>query len=108
MGKQGFREITQDADAVVTADAYSHLCKDRNLIERFFNRIKQFRRIATRRDKCAANVLASLKLACVRIWLRGHEATAQDSDRCRHRRTGASDVKRHCNPGYSRGVSTPF
>lgn len=49
------------------------LYKDRNLIERFFNKIKQFRRIATRYDKLAP---ASLKLACVRIWLRGNESTA--------------------------------
>ncbi len=52
------------------------LYRDRNLIERFFNKIKQFRRIATRYDKLAENFLASLKLACVRIWLRGNESTA--------------------------------
>ena len=48
----------------------------RNLIERFFNRIKHYRRIATRYDKLAENFLASLKLACVRIWLRDNESTA--------------------------------
>ena len=53
-----------------------HLYRDRNLIERFSNRIKQFRRVATRYDKLAENVLASLKLARVRIWLRGNESTA--------------------------------
>ncbi len=53
-----------------------HLYRDRSLIERFFNKIKQFRRIATRYDKLAENFLASLKLACVRIWLRGNESTA--------------------------------
>lgn len=53
-----------------------HLYRDRNLIERFFNKIKQFRRVATRYDKLAENFLASLKLACVRIWLRGNESTA--------------------------------
>jgi len=30
---------------------------DRNLIERFFNKIKQCRRVATRYDKLAANYL---------------------------------------------------
>lgn len=44
--------------------------KARNLIERFFNKIKHFRRIATRYDKLAENFLAALKLAAVRIWLR--------------------------------------
>ncbi len=34
-----------------------HLYKDRNLVERFFNRIKQFRRIATRYEKLARNYL---------------------------------------------------
>jgi transposase len=47
-----------------------HLYKARNLVERFFNRIKQFRRIATRYDKLAENFLAAVKLASIRIWLR--------------------------------------
>jgi transposase len=42
----------------------------RNLVERFFNKIKQCRRIATRYDKLAANYLAFVKLAAIRIWLR--------------------------------------
>jgi len=53
-----------------------HLYKARNLVERFFNKIKQFRRIATRFDKTAENFLAAVKLASVRIWLRGNESTA--------------------------------
>jgi transposase len=47
-----------------------HLYKARNLVERFFNRIKQFRRIATRYDKLAENFLAAVKLPAVRVWLR--------------------------------------
>jgi transposase len=53
-----------------------HLYKARNLVERFFNKIKQFRRIATRFDKTAENFLAAVKLASIRIWLRGNESTA--------------------------------
>jgi transposase len=53
-----------------------HLYKDRNRVERFFNRIKQFRRIATRFDKTAENFLAAVKLVSVRVWLRGNESTA--------------------------------
>ena len=49
---------------------------DRNLIERFFNKIKQCRRVATRYDKLAANYLAFVKLACIRLWLRVYECTA--------------------------------
>src|SRR5215213_11929252 len=47
-----------------------HLYKARNLIERFFNKIKYFRRIATRYDKLAENYAAALKLVAVRIWVR--------------------------------------
>ena len=46
-----------------------------NLVERFFNRIKQCRRVATRYDKLAANYLAFIKLAAIRIWLRAYEST---------------------------------
>jgi transposase len=47
----------------------------RNLVERFFNKIKQCRRIATRYDKLAANCLAFIKLASIRLWLRTYEST---------------------------------
>ncbi len=46
----------------------------RNLVERFFNKIKQCRRVATRYDKLAANYLALIKLASIRIWLRAYES----------------------------------
>jgi transposase len=52
-----------------------HLYRARNLIERFFNKIDQYRRVATRYDKLAANYLAFVKLASIRIWLRAHEST---------------------------------
>ncbi len=47
-----------------------YLYRSRNLVERFFNKLKQCRRIATRYDKLAANYLAFTKLASIRIWLR--------------------------------------
>ena len=53
-----------------------YLYRDRNLVERFFNKIKQCRRVATRYDKLAANYLAFVKLACIRLWLRVYESTA--------------------------------
>jgi transposase len=46
----------------------SWLYRQRNLVERFFNRIKQFRGIATRYDKDAANYLAAIKLICACLW----------------------------------------
>ena len=52
-----------------------YLYRARNLVERFFNRIKQCRRIATRYDKLAANYLAFIQLASIRLWLRVNEYT---------------------------------
>jgi transposase len=42
--------------------------KQRDLIERFFNRIKHFRGLATRYDHSPDNFLAALKLAAIRFW----------------------------------------
>ena len=50
--------------------------KKRNLIERCFNKLKQFRHIATRYDRSAFNYLAMAKLASIRLWLRFNESTA--------------------------------
>ena len=52
------------------------LYRDRNLIERFFNKIKYFRRVATRYDKLPSAFLAMIKLASIRLWLRFYESTA--------------------------------
>ncbi len=53
-----------------------YLYRARNLVERFFSKIKHFRRIATRYDKLAENYMAMIKLASIRIWLRYYESTA--------------------------------
>jgi transposase len=42
---------------------------DRNRVERCVNRLKQFRRVATRYEKRACNYLAMVKLAAALIWL---------------------------------------
>ena len=42
--------------------------RQRNQVERFFNRIKQFRGIATRYDKRPENYLAAVKLIATHIW----------------------------------------
>ncbi len=51
-----------------------HLYKARNLIERFFNKLKHFRAVATRYDKHPENYLAMVKLASIRIWMRFNES----------------------------------
>jgi transposase len=50
------------------------LYRRRNLIERFFNKLKHSRAIATRFEKHDANYLALVKLAAARIWMRFYES----------------------------------
>jgi len=45
------------------------LYRERDLIERFFNQLKDFRAIATRYDKLPRNFLASVQLAAITIML---------------------------------------
>ena len=47
-----------------------HLYKERHLIETFFNKIKEYRKIATRYDKLAEVFAAFVCLAASLIWLR--------------------------------------
>jgi putative transposase len=47
-----------------------NLYADRNKIERFFNHLKAYRRIATRYDKTASSFLAFVHVACALLWLR--------------------------------------
>ncbi len=48
-------------------DRYAY--RERHLIECLFNRLKQFRRIATRYEKLARNFLSMLSLATAYVWL---------------------------------------
>jgi transposase len=44
--------------------------KDRNLGERFWSKVKQFRRVATRYEKTARNFLAFVQVASIMVLLR--------------------------------------
>jgi transposase len=46
------------------------LYKERNRVERFFSRIKQCRRIATRYDKLAHTFMGFVVLASIMLWLK--------------------------------------
>jgi putative transposase len=46
------------------------LYKERNRVERFFSKLKQFRRVATRYDKLLANFLGFVTLAAIALLLR--------------------------------------
>jgi transposase len=65
-------KITRSEDVNFSKRLY----KQRNLIERFFNKLKQFRHICTRFDRLALNYLAMAKLASIRLWLRHYESAA--------------------------------
>ncbi|QQX92761.1 transposase (plasmid) [Gluconobacter sphaericus] len=43
--------------------------RDRNRIERMFNRLKQMRRIATRYDKTALSFMSFLNIAAAKFWI---------------------------------------
>lgn len=46
------------------------LYEERSLIERFFNRLKQFPRVTIRYDKLLNNFLGFVKIAAIAIWRR--------------------------------------
>jgi len=80
----GLREMLQSRGATANVKPMPHrlnppafdkrLYRKRNLVERFFNKLKHLRAIATRYDKRDDNYLASVKLASIRIWLRFNES----------------------------------
>ena len=59
-------ETQSDLKRPYDADLY----KQRNIIERFFSKLKPFRRVATRYDKLLANFMGFVKLAAIAIWLK--------------------------------------
>ena len=46
------------------------LYKERNIVERLFNKLKHFRRVATRYDKTAIAFLAFIHIASICLWLK--------------------------------------
>lgn len=66
------------AEAVIPARAFrkdptphdKDLYKERHLVECFINKIKHFRRVATRYDKTATAYLAFVAIASFMVWLR--------------------------------------
>ncbi|MBP9693726.1 MAG: transposase [Alphaproteobacteria bacterium] len=46
------------------------LYKERNQIERMFNKMKHFRRVATRYDKLAVSHMAFVLLSAIYLWLK--------------------------------------
>jgi transposase len=51
-------------------DGYDRtLYRERNVVERTINRLKRYRRIATRYEKLASNYQAMITIACVLEWI---------------------------------------
>jgi transposase len=59
-------QTNRKVQRVIDRDRY----KDRNLVERFWAKLKQYRRVATRYEKTARNFLAMVHVASIMILLR--------------------------------------
>ena len=57
-------KIASDGRSPLNRDAY----RNRNVVERCFGRLKEYRRIATGYNKTARNYLAMVKLGCIRLF----------------------------------------
>ena len=71
----GEAHIPTQRDRKVQRSVDPHPYRQRNLIERFFCKLKHFRRVATRFDKLARNFLAAVLIASTKLWLRAYEST---------------------------------
>lgn len=71
----GKAHIPTQRDRKVQRSVDRAIYRQRNLVERFFCKLKHFRRIATRYDKLARNFLAAVALASARLWMRSYEST---------------------------------
>jgi transposase len=72
----GRGHIPTQRDRKVQRSVDPAIYRQRNLVERFFNKLKHFRKIATRYEKSARNYLAAVLIACFRIWARHYESAS--------------------------------
>jgi transposase len=66
------RQIHRKKSFIFSAFLYRY----RNLIERFFGKMKHARGLATRYEKRADNFLAAIKLFSTRLWIAANKSTA--------------------------------
>lgn len=67
--KRGIRAVIARKDNEPRAGAFDkEAYRQRNLVERLINRLKQFRRVATRYEKRAINYRAMLTIAAIVLW----------------------------------------
>ncbi len=72
----GRGHIPTQRDRKVQRSVDPAIYRQRNLVERFFNKLKHFRKIATRYEKSARNYLAATLIACTRLWARHYESAS--------------------------------
>lgn len=72
--KGGSAHIPTQKDRKVQRSVDPALYRQRNLVERFFCKLKHFRRVATRFDKLARNFLTAVLITSARLWLRHYES----------------------------------
>ena len=66
----GEPEIPTKRNRLVQHSVNRTLYATRNRIERFFNKLKNSRRVATRYDHTASSFLGFAKLAAIKLWIR--------------------------------------
>lgn len=69
-GKNAKAVIPQKVNRKTQRNFDRYHYRNRNLIERFFARLKQFRRVATRYDKLASRFASFIALVASVLWLR--------------------------------------
>jgi transposase len=62
--------IPPKKNRIIQREYDKDLYKERNLVERLFNKLKNFRRVATRYDKLASSFMDFINIAAICIWLR--------------------------------------
>ena len=72
----GRGHIPTQRDRKVQRSVDPALYRQRNLIERFFNKLKHFRKVATRYEKTARNYLAAILIVSARLWMRHYESAS--------------------------------
>lgn len=72
----GRGHIPTQRDRKVQRSVDAAIYRQRNLVERFFNKLKHFRKVATRYEKTARNFLAAVLIACSRLWMRFYGSAA--------------------------------
>ena len=83
------RDLIEDKDCTPHIPPRRHRCasityskrryKQRNLIEHYFDKLKQFRQSAMHFDRNPLNYLAMIKLNSIRLWLRVYKSGAKPS-----------------------------